>query len=86
MTNHETERRNVTTAELAAIGGGRIAYLKAMSSDDIREIFPNAPELSPGMQLFALLGADGTPIVLADSREAALANAWENELVTLSVH
>jgi len=29
---------------------------------------------------------DGTPIMVTDSREAAIANAWSNELETLSVH
>ena len=38
-------------------------------------LFPQAPELQPGMQLFALHAADGTPIMLTDSREAAVANA-----------
>ena len=30
--------------------------------------------------------ADGTPIMLTDSREAAVANAWSNELQAVSVH
>jgi len=42
--------------------------------------------MRPGLKLFALLGADGTPIMLTDSRDAALANAWQNELQTVSVH
>jgi hypothetical protein len=36
--------------------------------------------------LFSLHAADGTPIMVTDSREAAVANAWSNELQTLSVH
>ena len=32
--------------------------------------------------LFALLGDDGSPIMLTDSRDAAIANAWEHELET----
>ena len=48
--------------------------------------FPQAPELQPGMHLFALHAADGTPIMLTDSREAAIANAWSQELETVSVH
>ncbi len=47
---------------------------------------PAGPPLQPGLQLFALLGADGTPIVLTDSRDAALANALQHELQTVSVH
>ena len=33
-----------------------------------------------------LFGADGTPLALTDSRNAAIANAIENDLVPLSVH
>jgi hypothetical protein len=36
--------------------------------------------------LFALHSADGTPIMLTDSREAAVASAWSNELQAVSVH
>jgi hypothetical protein len=38
------------------------------------------------LKLFALHAADGTPIMVTDSREAAVANAWSHELHTLSVH
>lgn len=81
------ESRNMITPEaLAVLGGGKIAYVKAVRSEDVPTLFPQAPELQPGMQLFALHAADGTPIMLTDSREAALANAWSNELETVSVH
>jgi len=39
-----------------------------------------------GIDLYAVLGADGTPLALTDSRNAAIANAIENDLVPLSVH
>ena len=42
--------------------------------------------LAPGALLYALHAADGTPIMLTDSREAAIANAWSQELETVSVH
>jgi hypothetical protein len=45
-----------------------------------------SPKLTPGVKLFALHAADGTPIMLTDSREAAVANAWSQELETVSVH
>jgi hypothetical protein len=76
----------ITAAQLKGLGGGRIAYVKSMQSDEINRLFPQAPDLQPGIELFALLGADGTPILLADSKEAAVANAWEQELETVSLH
>jgi hypothetical protein len=73
-------------AEFAVLGGGRLAYVKPMSSEEISALFPQAPQLQPGLLLFALLGADGQPIILTNSREAAIANAISNELEPVSVH
>ena len=70
----------------ALLGGNSIAYVKPVRSEDVARLFPQAPALEPGMTLFALHGADGTPIMLADSREAVVANAMEHELEAVSVH
>ena len=71
---------------LAVLGGGRIAYVKPIRSEDVQKQYPEAPQLAPGTLLYALHAADGTPIMLTDSREAAIANAWSQELETVSVH
>ncbi|MFC5504543.1 MULTISPECIES: DUF1150 family protein [Hyphomicrobiales] len=76
----------LTPAEFAALGTGEVAYLKSMTSDELLRIFPQAPEIQSGLQLFALLSADGAPILVTDSREAATANAWEHDLRMVSVH
>ena len=34
----------------------------------------------------AMMGKDGTPIVVTDSRDAAVQNAWEHDLRTVSLH
>ncbi len=73
-------------AELAALGEGQVAYVKPLRSDEVRRLFPQAPQLAPGLQLFALLSASGTPIMLTDSRDAAVANAWQHDLETVSLH
>jgi hypothetical protein len=70
----------------AHLGEGLIAYVKAIKSEDVANLFPQAPQIAPGLQLFALHAADGTPIMLTDSREAAIANAWSHELQAVSVH
>jgi hypothetical protein len=71
---------------LALPGGGKIAYVKTIRSEDVPALFPQAPQIAAGLKLFALHAADGTPIMLTDSREAAIANAWSQELETVSVH
>ena len=88
--NKETETNQanpaITQEALAHLGDGRLAYVKPVRSEDVASMFPQAPEIAPGVQLFALHGADGTPIMLTDSRESALANAWSNELEPVSLH
>jgi hypothetical protein len=76
----------LTNEAFAHLGGGRIAYVRSIRSEDVKSLFPQAPELEPGRQLFTLHAADGTPILLTDSREAAVANAITHELETVSVH
>jgi hypothetical protein len=76
----------ITQEALAQLGDGEIAYVRAIRSEDVAAMFPQAPQVEPGVELFSLHAADGTPIMLTDSREAALANAWSQELETVSVH
>ena len=76
----------LTPQEFAHLGDGALAYVKPINSEDVARLFPQAPTLRPGVKLFALLGADGSPIMLTDSRDAAIANAWEHELQTVSLH
>lgn len=82
----DTKALPVTVEQLAHLGGGHIAYVKEMPSEEARKLFPQVEGIPSGLQLFALLSADGTPIVLTDSRDAAVANAWEHQLQTGSLH
>jgi hypothetical protein len=85
--NKDLNRTALMSPEaLAMLGDGKVAYVKPIRSEDVARLFPQAPEMQPGMQLFALHGADGTPIMLTDSRDAALANAWSQELETVGLH
>lgn len=76
----------LTQEQLAHLGDGAIAYVKPILSENVASLFPQAVGLAPGRQLFALLSADGAPIVLTDSKDAAVANAWERSLQTVSLH
>jgi hypothetical protein len=72
--------------ELALLGDGEVAYIKQLDPDDAERLFPSLKSAPKGIDLYAVLGADGTPLALADSRKAAIANAIENDLVPVSVH
>lgn len=76
----------IDSGAFATLGEGEIAYVKPMLSDDVKRLFPQAPDLAPGLELFALLSASGSPILLTDSRETAMANAWAHDLHTVSLN
>jgi hypothetical protein len=76
----------MSRTEFKQLGDGEVAYIKQLDTDLAQELFPALSGKLDGIDLFAVLGADGTPLALTDSRSAAIANALENDLVPLSVH
>lgn len=73
-------------AAFLKFGGGQVAYLRQVQSDDVIAAYPGFLDIEPGIPLWALHSADGQPILLTEDREAALANAAEAELTPLMVH
>lgn len=76
----------ITELELAHLGDGEIAYIKTLSSDEASEMFPMVKGLPKGIPLFALHAADGTPIALTDTLQAAIGHAEEDDLAIAAVH
>ncbi len=81
-----TSQAPLSQDDFAHLGQGALAYVKAIKSDDVTRLFPQVSNIQPGLDLFLLLGADGVPIMLTDSKDAAVANAWEHQLQTVSLH
>ncbi len=79
-------RRDISTDELERLGGGEVAYIKTLSSEEANEIYPLDDTLPDGINIYALHAADGTPIALTDSMQAALGQAIDDELVVASLH
>ena len=77
---------DLTTAELAALGEGHLAYLREIDSDELKGKFPGLPEIASGLKLWALFAANGRPILLTDARDSALAGAIQNDLSAVSIH
>ncbi|CAN1503844.1 COG5568 Uncharacterized small protein [Rhabdaerophilaceae bacterium] len=73
-------------AELMAMGDGETAYLRKFRAGELRAMFPQTADLHASVELFALFGASGTPLILADTREAVLTGAWDHNLSLSSVH
>ena len=84
MTEHE--KLVLTPTEFAHLGEGVVAYLRKVSSDELRGRFPGLPELDSGLELWAVFAATGQPILLTDARDSALAGAIQNDLTPVSIH
>lgn len=76
----------ISELDLARLGDGQVAYIKSMTSAEARRMFPSIKGLPRGIDLYALHAADGTPIALTDSRQAAVGHALDGELEIASVH
>jgi len=91
MANHlvngnDTSDRAMSAQEFAFLGGGEIAYIRAVKAREMKKLFPQLEDVPEGVDLYALHAADGTPIALADSHPGAVANAKEQELRVVSLH
>lgn len=76
----------MSMTELARLGGGKVAYIKIMTHDEAKQLFPAVEGLPTGIDLYALHAADGTPLVLTDSRQAAVGHAMGDELEIAAVN
>ncbi len=76
----------LTQSELAHLGSGEVGYIRKMRSEEVSRCFPEAPDIDPSLDLWALFGADGTPILLTDNRSSTFFKAAEDDLKTVSLH
>lgn len=79
-------RHVMTERELATLGGGVVAYIKTLTSDEASRMFPAIEGLPKGINLFSLHAADGTPLALTDTKQAAIGHAIDDDLEIASVH
>lgn len=72
--------------ELAQLGGGEIAYIAVLSSERAHIMFPMIEGLPKNTRLFSLHAADGAPIALTDTLQAAMVHAQEDDLAIAPLH
>ena len=87
--NHPTQNhlaQSYSKVDLAHLGEGSVAYLREMDGEELNGKFPGLPHIEPAAKLWALFAANGQPILLSDARDRAIAGAFENDLVPVSIH
>lgn len=76
----------LSDVDFARLGGGRMAYIREIGPDRASILLGEGAVIPRGSKLFCLYGADGTPVAISASEEAAIANAFEQELLPMPVH
>lgn len=85
---NDTTRKTVeiNMEELAHLGEGAVAYIREIEGKEAIRLLGDQVNVAPNARLFCLYQADGTPISISGTREAALGSAIEHELMPMSVH
>jgi hypothetical protein len=76
----------ISPEQLQAIGNGFLAYVKPIAVDEAIKLLGQPIQLAPDDKLYCLFNANGAPISISQSYEAAVGSAMEHELVSVRVH
>lgn len=76
----------LTAQDLALLGEGALGYIREIEVSEARRLLGGEAKVAPESKLFCLYNADGTPVSISGSKEAALGSAFEHELMAMSVH
>lgn len=77
---HDVELNNQDAINLAQMGSDAIAYMREMTTAEIKSAFPDTPELEENQTYWALFGANGEPLMLASERVDIASSAFYNNL------
>lgn len=84
-----TETKKILTLspeDLGKLGGGASAYIREIEGREAVKLLGGKARVASSARLFALYHADGTPVSISGTRDAAIGSAFEHELVPMSVH
>lgn len=77
---------DLTQQDLAQIGEGALGYIREIEVKEAQRLLGAQHSVAQNATLYCLYHADGTPVSISASREAALGSAFEHELMAMSVH
>ena len=80
-----TRSLELSPEALARLGGGALGYIREIEGDEAMRLIGRAT-VPPESRLFCLYAADGSPVSISGSIEAAMGSAFEHELMPMSVH
>lgn len=76
----------MSKGELSELGEGRVAYIKAMTCEQAKILFPAVKVMPVGITLYSVHGADGAALALTDSLRTAMEHAISDNLIIEYLH
>ena len=76
----------MSVEEFADLGVGESAFIRSLTLDEAQVAFPFLDDLPKGVDLFALIAADGTPLMLTNDKCTAINCAIADELEIAMLH
>lgn len=86
MNAEKAKKTSISDSEFAHLGDGALAYIREIEGEEATRLLGKETVLAPHSKLFCLYHANGTPVSISGTREAAIGSAFEHELLPMSVH
>ena len=83
---NEKKSVDLSLQDLAHLGEGDLGYIREIEVNEARRLLGGQASVAADSKLFCLYNADGTPVSISGSKEAAMGSAFEHELMAMSVH
>ena len=77
---------DLSPKQLASLGGGVLGYVKEIEAADAKAMLGGTVSLPAKGRLYCLYNADGTPISISGSKEAAIGSAFDHDLTPASLN
>lgn len=77
---------SLSPQQLAQLGGGVLGYVREIETAVARKLLGKALQLPDQAKLYCLYNADGSPISISATHDAAIGSALEHDLLAASVH
>ncbi len=85
-TSNNKEAFELSPEELAQLGNGALSYIREIEGRDVIRLVGAQARVAPDAKVFCLFNANGAPISISGTREAAADSAVEHELLAISLH
>ncbi len=83
---NKTPKFEMTSEQLAALGRGEVAYVRSIGAEQVKSMLGPAAQVPAEATLYCVYMADGTPVSISDSREAAVASVRQHDMTAIAVH